>query len=1128
MLEGGTCRGGIFNIQGLMFNYPDTATWMETEKLHWLVLTETWLARTGPFTVYPVNSDEKLVSLVEEKRSPTDRSHGRGGLALLVEPNYFTNVEVIANDKTKGRWGVWRLDNLIIIGVYLAPSLTLTDVRNCRKQIDDVLDNYLDKQMDKGEDVNQLKIIYCGDFNARLPHHQFVSNDRGSLIEDWIEDRQLSLVYPDETDFSQWLTTAGSDIETRYAWYDLFFTNGSACDVSVFTDRKETGLSDHYPVILSYPKCWNGATHQSSPREPVLRFKVNRLKDLNIRNKYVEEVRKRVFPYLEWLNSRVLVDIDRQRLVDVAFSKVVDIFQKSASKILGVVNKNSNTRCRRTVPQTEALSRASIKYRRLLRDGDTNRTRFRRKLREVQRERIAALVEARRLGFESYVSRLNELSPASTMQILSRIRRGKVKGLQPAITQEKLDGIAEHYFSQFTPCETVNGIDMPQKVDVEMYQEVNQGDAFDTPLTYLPFCPKRVASLISRSGSSKASGLDGLTKELMNFELSSEEENPFCLVVSELFNFFWRLGTLPSEWSKSLVVPIYKNKGDRTDYANWRPISLLIYLRKLFESRFQNDIIGNGFHYFQGGFVKKRSTLDQVLALQTAIESASKNGKKVYMAFLDIWAAYDTVDRNLLWDRLRERGVNERIIRLLAKLSSNNKFQVVGDSKRSKEIKALAGVQQGGTLSPHLYNVMMDTLCTDLEQSCGNDIVRIDGTPMPAFMFADDVCLLATSEAELHSLLKTCETHSRTWKYRWKPSKSAIVSNVNRTSRFFIYNEQIKVSEMFVYLGIPFRADGIDMKELAEKNIRKTMAATIGMGAIGAFSNRFSLHRRSILWKSFVRSCLEYGLVLGKFNKTLMNRLTKTHTSGLRSALNGKSKSCISSMTKLANCRDVQERIWLLQAKFFLRIRDSPESALIGKLKNYLFEAEDTFFSDLIRKNKLWNFFINGNYNNVDSALVAFTCERERSKITKLQSTGKGILISDIPPAKKLFKGIDPEIWNFADSARLFHWLTGAFPGHQGTQCLVCEEPLFSQVRDHVASCIKYIFEEELVVKNLFLTEDMKRRYSVALSQRSTINNWIIDTLWLAGLSRDGLNSSAGVVVRNALRSVNTICLGRN
>ncbi len=92
-----------------------------------------------------------------------------------------------------------------------------------------------------------------------------------------------------------------------------------------------------------------------------------------------------------------------------------------------------------------------------------------------------------------------------------------------------------------------------------------------------------------------------------------------------LFNVVLSTGILPDSWVLGQIMPIYKNKGDSTKPENYRPITILSCLGKLFTC-----ILNNRFNCFldsnsilsenQAGFRKGYSTMDHVFVLHTLIE----------------------------------------------------------------------------------------------------------------------------------------------------------------------------------------------------------------------------------------------------------------------------------------------------------------------------------------------------------------------------------------------------------------------------------------------------------------------------------------------------------------------------
>ena len=112
---------------------------------------------------------------------------------------------------------------------------------------------------------------------------------------------------------------------------------------------------------------------------------------------------------------------------------------------------------------------------------------------------------------------------------------------------------------------------------------------------------------------------------------------------------------IPTQWACENIIPIYKNKGARTEPQNYRTITLLGCLGKLF-----TDNINNRLHNYadsvqlilenQAGFRKGLSTLDHIFSLYTVIELLKMSKKKLYCAFIDFEKAFDFV---------RHVGLNE-------------------------------------------------------------------------------------------------------------------------------------------------------------------------------------------------------------------------------------------------------------------------------------------------------------------------------------------------------------------------------------------------------------------------------------------------------------------------------------
>ena len=151
--------------------------------------------------------------------------------------------------------------------------------------------------------------------------------------------------------------------------------------------------------------------------------------------------------------------------------------------------------------------------------------------------------------------------------------------------------------------------------------------------------------------SNKSCGIDKILNEHIKYSYSSMKH-----VYYKLFNLTLDTGIFPKLWSSGIIHPIYKNKGDPSIPSNYRPITLLSCLGKLFTSilntRFNkyteaNHIILDN----QAGFRKGFSTTDNMFILHIFIQLAFQSKRKLFCAFIDLKQAFDSVWREGLWKK---------------------------------------------------------------------------------------------------------------------------------------------------------------------------------------------------------------------------------------------------------------------------------------------------------------------------------------------------------------------------------------------------------------------------------------------------------------------------------------------
>ena len=154
---------------------------------------------------------------------------------------------------------------------------------------------------------------------------------------------------------------------------------------------------------------------------------------------------------------------------------------------------------------------------------------------------------------------------------------------------------------------------------------------------------EEVEKAIKKLKNHKASGVDQIHAEMLKYGGKSALKWIHRVVLC-----VWRNEEIPDDWKKAIIVPLFK-KGDRSCCENWRGISLLSALGKVFSQILLNRLIKateSKLSETQAGFRKGRGCADQIYTLRRIMEMAADKRISLYMCFVDLKASYVSVDRN--------------------------------------------------------------------------------------------------------------------------------------------------------------------------------------------------------------------------------------------------------------------------------------------------------------------------------------------------------------------------------------------------------------------------------------------------------------------------------------------------
>ena len=176
----------------------------------------------------------------------------------------------------------------------------------------------------------------------------------------------------------------------------------------------------------------------------------------------------------------------------------------------------------------------------------------------------------------------------------------------------------------------------------------------------------------------------------------------------DMFNECVRTNSIPKMWRKSRVVDLLKPCKDPASTKSYRPIYLLCHTYKLFERRILYRVapfVDEHIIPEQAGFRPGKSCTSQLLNLKQLIEDGYEEGIITGAAFVDLSAAYDTVNHTILTRKFFEITQDVRLTELIQNMLSNRRFFVDLVGKRNIWRRQKNGLPQGSVLAPLLSNI---------------------------------------------------------------------------------------------------------------------------------------------------------------------------------------------------------------------------------------------------------------------------------------------------------------------------------------------------------------------------------------------------------------------------------------
>jgi hypothetical protein len=326
-------------------------------------------------------------------------------------------------------------------------------------------------------------------------------------------------------------------------------------------------------------------------------------------------------------------------------------------------------------------------------------------------------------------------------------------------------------------------------------------------------------------------------------------------LIAEFFpEIFQRKALAPESWKTSLVKVLFK-KGNPKQPGNYRPITLLPILYKLFSRILCGRIrktLEDAQPVDQAGFRAGYSCDDHLFTVMLLVERMGEFQLPLWMCAVDFQKAFDTVEHGALWQALREQGVDPCYVRILKTLYKDQSGRVCGKVK-SKPFKICRGTKQGDPLSPMLFNAVLESVIKPIHEkwrlnNFGVKIGRGRDDRLCNLRFADDLLLIASTERQLKIMIKDLVESAARVGLEIHPEKTKILANEyikERRGRFMsigsTHIEVLPADGATKYLGRLLSLSSIHDMELDHR---------IGLGWKRFFANKAELCGKHIRWST--------------------------------------------------------------------------------------------------------------------------------------------------------------------------------------------------------------------------------------------------------------------------------------
>jgi len=370
----------------------------------------------------------------------------------------------------------------------------------------------------------------------------------------------------------------------------------------------------------------------------------------------------------------------------------------------------------------------------------------------------------------------------------------------------------------------------------------------DPIISDITISEEAVYKSLSSLNPTKAMGMDNIGPKVLKICAAS-----LTIPLHHLFLMCLSQCKIPSEWKIHKITPVYKS-GDPTLIKNYRPISLLSSISKVFERLIYNEIsdfVTSTISPSQFGFLPNHSCLQQLLLFTKSILDSHESKNQRDVVYLDFRKAFDSVPHQELLLKLYQTGITGNLWKLFEDYLTSRVQCVAVENSTSDVVPVTSGVPQGSILGPLFF------------------IIYINDLPIPdpslrLFTFADDTKL--TREIKDLSdcqLLQNGINSLYDWSSKWKLPLNLQKCNIIQFSSSVNYIPfTYKIKDIGLSSTCNIKDLGINFSNNLSWDKHYNMISSKAYKQLGLLKRTFGydsyVTTKKILYLTLVRSKLTY------------------------------------------------------------------------------------------------------------------------------------------------------------------------------------------------------------------------------------------------------------------------------